>query len=133
MKVQCKLKRNILYVLLIFLSQLSFAESIILNYQASFIPGFDKLGNLQIAIRSYYKLNNHDHSYSLYFLNVNPITLATSEVAAADFKTRRNINGQPGYYTFAEILSTPYYKALVKYSSPPYKLQKSLPNRKAKH
>lgn len=123
MKGYYKFKKNILYFLIIFLSQISLANSIILNYQPTFIPGFDKLGHMQIAIRSYYKFNNKDNSYDLYFLNINPVTFVTSEVAASEFKTRRNVKGQAGYYNFAEIASTPYYKALIRYTSPPYELQ----------
>lgn len=108
-----------LLLLLLFNSVTSTAaNSPILDYQPTFIPGYDADGKLAIAIRSY-SIDN-----TPYFLLVNPNTLQTSVLPAANFKPRSN-NPQAAarYYTMAAFKNTPYFQALAKYSSPPYSLQ----------
>lgn len=68
--------------------------SLITDYHAIFIPGFDDEGKLKIAIRMYYS------SDIPYFLLVDPNTLLTKIAPVADFKSR-STDSTPGYYTMA--------------------------------
>jgi hypothetical protein len=56
------------------------------------------------------------------FLTVNPTNLDTKIEAIANLRTRRPLskNRKPGYFTFWNIASTPYYQLLNKYTAAPY-------------
>src|SRR5579871_5499565 len=86
----------------------------ITDYKQIFVPSYNKDGSLRIAIRMYYR------NSIPYYLVVNPETFATETVPVKDVKPRKIINGAPGYFTMRELSATPYVKALIKYTSPPY-------------
>lgn len=88
----------------------------ITDYHQTFFPCYDKNGDMRIAIRKYYS------GTTPYYLVANPMTFATEVVPAEDCKSRKII-GACGYFTMQELLATPYMKALVKYTAPPYILQ----------
>lgn len=114
--------QNILSILLaavLFLSS-GFAQADTLpirDYHATFIPGYDTEGQLQIVIRMYYL------GETPYFLSVDPLTLQTKIAPAADLKTRNLRSKTTSGYTMASLQETPYLSALTRYSSAPYLLQ----------
>jgi len=83
-----KIKKNILVffgaAMLLLSHEFSYATpaATITDYHATFIPGYDAQGNLQIPIRMYYAQD------TAYFLLVDPATLITKIIPIADFKSR---------------------------------------------
>lgn len=109
-----------IFLITLFVSNINaFAATLhkISDYHQTFFPCYDKQDNLRIAIRLYYLDNTP------YYLVVNPFTFETEAAPATNFKPRKIIGGVPGYFTMRELLATPYMKALVKYTSPPYILE----------
>lgn len=97
----------------------SAAVTDITDYQPTFFPLYDKQGKLYIAIRKYFV------STDLFFLAVDPYSLETRRLAADEFKTRKILaNGETKniYSTKQEIENTPYMQAVLRYTSPPYKV-----------
>ncbi len=112
------LTRILLFYMLLFGGIAYAASPVILDYRATFVPGFDAQGHLAVAIRRYYI------DSTPYFLIVNPTTLQTKVLPVTDFKSRStNPQAAPGYYTMASLEKMPYLIALSNYSSPPYQLQ----------
>ena len=70
----------------------------------------DTAGNVRIIIRQY---RNNDVPF---LLLVNPVTLESSTVRAADIDLTGNIS-------IETVRNTPFIKALDRYTAPPYKLQ----------
>src|SRR5688572_10902247 len=97
-----------------------FAASVhrITDYHQTFFPCYNGNGDLRIAIRMYYL------ETTPYYVVVNPKNFSTETAPSANFKPRKTLDGDPGYFKMQELLATPYIKALVKYTSPPYVLQK---------
>lgn len=92
----------------------------ITDYQQTFFPCYKaKDGSLRIALRMYYL------DKKPYYLVVDPMTFSTEAAPATTFKPRKIINNAPvpGYFTMTELLQTPYMKALMQYTSPPYKAE----------
>jgi peptidoglycan/xylan/chitin deacetylase (PgdA/CDA1 family) len=91
---------------------------IITDYHQTFFPCYKvKDATMRIAIRMYYQDNIP------YYLVVDPASFSTEAAPATTFKPRKTINNVPvpGYFTMRELLETPYMKALMQYTSPPYK------------
>jgi peptidoglycan/xylan/chitin deacetylase (PgdA/CDA1 family) len=96
----------ILGLLILFLyshQSLAITKITITDYQATFIPLYNKANNLNIAIRMY----NANNIKS--FLCVNPYTLQTTTLAANQAKYRGNSSG---YLSMLDIKNTPYIKLL---------------------
>jgi hypothetical protein len=89
----------------------------ITDYHQIFFPCYNKAGDLRIAIRMYYL------DKMPYYLVVNPTTFATETAPAENFRPRKIAGDVSGHYPMQELLSTPYLRALGKYTSPPYLLQ----------
>jgi hypothetical protein len=89
----------------------------ITDYHQTFFPCYNNNGDLRIVIRMYYL------DTTPYYLVVNPKNFSTETAPSENFKPRKIVDGVPGYFTMQELLATPYMKALVKYTSPPYVLQ----------
>lgn len=113
-----KLLSPILFLIL-FLTATVFAANnkTITDYRQTFFPCYNRKGDLRIAIRMYYV------NKTPYYLVVNPFTFATEAAPATNFKPRKIVSNVPGYFTMKELSETPYMKALVKYTSPPYVLE----------
>ncbi|MEO8400504.1 MAG: hypothetical protein ABI597_01750 [Gammaproteobacteria bacterium] len=114
--------KQIFYCLLLILYLTSFSTfganiHRITDYHQTFFPCYNKEGDLRIAIRMYY------FDSTPYLLVVNPSTFITETAPATEFKPRKIIGDVPGYFTMRELRETPYIKALVKYTLPPYVLQ----------
>lgn len=96
------------------------ASPVIINYQETFFPNYDKQGKLQIAIRTY----NMGSDFKL--VVVDPYTFETRVADASEFTTR-NFNPTPanptGLFNFKELEQTPYVKALKRYTDPPYLIE----------
>lgn len=75
----------------------------ITDYQATFIPLYDKANNLNIAIRMY-NANNIK-----YFLCINPYSLQTTVLATSQAKYRGD---NSSYLSMRDIKNTPYIKLL---------------------
>lgn len=88
----------------------------ITNYRPIFTPYYDKNNGLRIAIREYLRDNKP------FFLLVNPQTFST-EIASASHFRKAITNSNAGFYVLEEIRNTPYGKALLRYTEPPYRLQ----------
>jgi hypothetical protein len=86
-------------------------NTLISNYHEVFIPGYDELGKLTIAIRSY-SINNTE-----YFLIVNPNTLETKYVNANSIKIEKS-----NKLISQKLAKTPFILALQKYTAAPYYL-----------
>ncbi len=101
-----------------FFNQISLAgpETTINDYQAIFTPGYDQQGHLKIAIRQY--MQNHQ----AYFLVVDPYTLATQVIDRNALTVGSTSNGKSTGSLPELVRSTPYVKALYRYTSPPYPL-----------
>lgn len=114
-------KKIIYLILFIFYmsGSTAFATNIhrITDYHQTFFPCYNNHGDLRIAIRTYYV------DTTLYYLVVNPTNFSTETEPATNFKSRKKVDNLPGYFTMQDLLATPYMKALVKYTSPPYVLE----------
>lgn len=110
---------SVISLLMLFSTATAFSANTqkITDYHQTFFPCYNEKGDLRIAIRMYYV------NKTPYYLVVNPFTFATEAASAAHFKPRKIVSNVPGYFTMKELLETPYMKALVKYTSPPYILQ----------
>lgn len=97
------------------------SNSLITNYHNIFAFGYDKNASLRIAIRMYYL------GKKPYLLLVNPYTFKTeiAPVSSISLKKIPQMNGLNYYirYLPLEVKNTPYVKALIRYTSPPYPLQ----------
>lgn len=94
---------------------------LITNYHSIFAFGYNKHSSLRIAIRMYHL------GKKPYLLLVNPYNFATEIVpfSSISLKNIPQVNGLNYYnhYLPLEIKNTPYVKALIRYTSPPYPLQ----------
>ena len=93
-------------------------NTLITNYHSIFVPYFTKNGSLLIATRMYFR------EKISYLLLVNPYTFATEIVSTASVHLQKVCH--PSYCIDAatsKIKATPYIKALLRYTSPPYLLQ----------
>ncbi len=80
------------------------------DYQRTFIPGYDKQGNLLLAIRAFY------HDNELNYLMVDPYSFET-QIKAAKKVYLRTKKTSPGYIEFSIIKNSPYYRSLIRYTS----------------
>lgn len=88
------------------------------HYHSIFVPYYNENGSLRIAIRMYFR------EKIPYLLLVDPYTFATKLVPAVSVHLKKVCH--PSYCTEAAITrikETPYAKALLRYTSSPYRLQ----------
>ncbi len=96
----------------------AFSQSTITNYQATFIPVYDKSNNFNIAIRMY------DTNSGLYFLCVDPNTLQTKTLPASQVRFRGTNQDMKGnYFYFQKLAATPYMRLLNNFSRSPYQAE----------
>lgn len=91
---------------------------LITHYQSIFIPYYNENGSLRIAIRMYFR------EKIPYLLVVDPYNFSTKLVPAVSTHLKKVCH--PSYCTEAainKIKETPYAKALLRYTSSPYRLQ----------
>lgn len=98
-------------------------HSRITNYRQTFFPRYSlDAETLKIIIRMYY-LDNKP-----YYLAINPFTFETEASPGENFKPRKVRDKTPRYFTFRELLETPYMKALTRYTSnEPEGIEKIMP------
>ncbi|WP_419418854.1 hypothetical protein ACNVED_09865 [Legionella sp. D16C41] len=111
--------KKFLYLFLLLFSLNSFAQNTIEDYQRIFLPVYTIVGDLKIAIRVF-KINGTPS-----FLTVNPKTLDTEILPIASLRPRQLTpqKKKPGYFTFWNIASTPYYQILNKNTAEPYVME----------
>lgn len=105
----------ILISLLILVKCFAETSPAITNYIPVFMAGVtSKSAKMQVAIRSF------SQGGKSYFLVVDPQNFKTSLVSAQDFQTKSQTLINP--LAAIDLSATPYFRALEKYSSPPYPL-----------
>ncbi len=107
-----------LFFFYFFYSPSTYARAFITDYHTTFFPAHDKHGQLVIAIRSYYL------GAKPYFLVVDPYTLRTQALSASDLSARRRAAlPSERYFTYRQLNSTPYMRALFQYTGMPYAVE----------
>lgn len=100
----------------IFIYTTSIAQTVITDYQRTYIPIYTKNGDFSIAIRVFQR--NATPS----FLIVNTKTLVTSVEPVANVRLKSEKSNTSGF-TEWKIESTPYYQLVNRYTSEPYFLE----------
>lgn len=99
-------------VLLIVFKTISFSSPLIVgDYQPIFNPGYNQQQQLLIAIRSYQQNGTRQ------LLVVNPDTFKTQTILSSTFNCPEMTAAVK-----IRLANTPYMKALIQYTSPPFKL-----------
>ena len=107
--------RKYLCILLLLLSNFSFAKNTVTDYQRIFSPTYTSDGVLMIALRVF-KMNDIPS-----FLLVDPNTLVTKVVPISTLKPRNQHSKEnPGNFTFSALTASRYYQLLNKNTAAPY-------------
>lgn len=110
--------KKYLCVILLLLANFACGKNVIEDYQRIFLPMYTKDGNLMIALRIM-KMNNVPS-----FLIVNPQNFVTAVMPVTQLQPRNSVQKKkPGYFTYWNIASTPYYQLLNKSTAAPYLIE----------